>query len=156
MAEVESKTYELAYHLNPDLEEADIQAQAKELSDTITQDGGSIITSTNPKRIHLSYPLKGKQYANFGVMKFTAPAETIEKLNAQMKLQNQVMRYLLIKVAHDGKDLRTLGEHRAYPRSKVLKTHEAGAADKDKPAKPIDEEAKKEMESEIEKVIEGL
>ncbi len=156
MAEVESKTYELAYHLNPDLEEAAVEVQSKELSDMVTQDGGSIVTSTMPKRIHLSYPVKGKQYANFGVMNFTAPAETIEKLNSQMKLQNNVMRYLLTKVAHDGKDLRTLGEHRAYPRTKVLKTHEPGATEKEKPAKPLDEAAGKEMESEIEKVIEGL
>jgi ribosomal protein S6 len=155
MSENESKTYELAYHLSPDLEEADIQAQAKELADKVIEDGGSIVTSTVPKRIHLSYPINNKQYANFGVMTFTAPAETIEKLNAQMKLQNNIMRYLLTKVPHDGKELRTLGEHRAYPRAKIAKTHEAGVTDKEK-AKPIDEAAKKEMESEIEKVIEGL
>ena len=129
----DSKTYELAYHLNPDLEEAKVRTHVQELNELVTKSGGSVLTAREPRRIHLSYPVKNKGYAYFGVTDFAAPAETIEKINAQMKLQNGLLRYLLL-VKPDIKDLRILGEHRARPR--LVKTHEPGITETKKaPAK---------------------
>jgi len=155
--EIESKTYELAYHLTPDMEEADVKAHAQELSDLISQNGGSVVTSNQPRQIHLSYPVKGKQYAHFGLINFTAPSETIEKLNAQMKLQNGVLRFLLLKEPREGKELRILGKHWSRPtmKEKLLET----TAQEKAPVAQKPEEKKAEgevMEKEIEKVIEGL
>lgn len=149
------KTYELAYHLVPDLEEAGVKAHAQELNDLITQNGGSVLTSREPKKIHLSYPVKNKNYAYFGLMDFSAMPDTIEKLNAQMKLQNGLLRYLLLtKPTH--KELRILGVYRARPR--VIRTHEqATAADTmKKPHKEKTKEETEQLEKDIEKVIEGL
>lgn len=155
--EIEPKSYELAYHLNPDLEEAGLGNHVKELSELITQNSGSLLTSREPKRIHLSYPIHRKQYAYFGVFDFTASPETIEKVNAQMKLQNNVLRYLLVKKYPDGKEVRTLGEYRVprpkvkIPESVISKKKLTGREEKSKePVKP------EEIEKEIEKVIEGL
>ena len=91
--EIESKIYELAYHLIPELEEADVKARAQEISNLITQNSGSVIISKEPRRSHLSYPIRKKQYSYFGTLEFTAPAEAIEKINTQMKLQNDVLRF---------------------------------------------------------------
>lgn len=150
----DTKNYELAYHINSDLDEAAVKARVQELADLITQNGGSILTSREPRKSHLSYPIKNKNYAYFGIMDFAALPETIEGVNAHMKLQNSVLRYLLL-AKPDGKDLRILGQHRSRPRT--IKTHKPTTTESSKkPAKEKTKEETKQLEQEIEKVIEGL
>lgn len=154
--QVEAKTYELAYHLSPDLDEAGVKVRMQELIDLVAQAGGMVINSKTPQHTHLSYMIKNKQYANFGLIDFSAPADTLEKINAQMKLQGNILRYLLIKKpGSDGKELRTLGQYRAKPR--LIKTHETTAQEALKKApKEKTKEEKEQFEQEIEKVIENL
>jgi small subunit ribosomal protein S6 len=157
--ETELKTYELAYHLTPELEEADVKARAQELVNLITQNNGSVLISKEPKRSHLSYPIRHKQYSHFGVLEFTAPAEAVEKINAQIKLQNDVLRFLLLK--KDTGALRTLGEPRA---GRTRMRAQEPAMTKNRPSAPAAEQETKEegkikteeIEKEIEEVIKGL
>ncbi len=158
--EIESKIYELAYHLIPELEEADVKVRTQELVDLITQNNGSVLISKEPRRSHLSYPIRHKQYSYLGVLEFTAPAEAVEKINAQIKLQNDVLRFLLLKKPGNGA-LRTLGEPRAERMR--ARTQEPTMA-KIKPRAPASEEETRteskikteEIEKEIEEVIKGL
>jgi len=158
--EIESKVYELAYHLIPELEEANVRAHAQEIVNLITQNNGSVLTSKEPKRSHLSYPIRHKQYSYLGVLEFTAPAEAVEKINAQIKLQNDVLRFLLLKKPGNGA-LRTLGEPRAERMR--MRTQEPAMA-KIKPSAPVVEQKTEaeekikteEIEKEIEEVIKGL
>ena len=157
--ETELKVYELAYHLVPELEEADIKARAQELANLITQTNGSVLISREPKRSHLSYPIRHKQYSYFGVLEFKAPAEAVEKINAQIKLQNDILRFLLLK--KDTGALRTLGE----PRAERMRTRaKEPIMAKIRPSVlPSEQETKvegkiktEEIEKEIEEVIKGL
>ena len=153
-AELSAKNYELAYHINPDLEEAEVKVRMQELNNLLAQNGGSVTASREPRKIHLSYPVKNKNYAYFGLIDFSALPDAIEKVNTQMKLQGGILRYLLLSKP-DKKELRILGQHRARPR--MIKTHEPAAADTaQKAPKEKTEEETKQLEQEIEKVIEGL
>ncbi len=159
--EIESKTYELAYHLTPELEEADVKARAQELVNLITQNNGSVLISKEPKHSHLSYPIRHKQYSHFGVLEFKAPAEAVEKINAQIKLQNDVLRFLLLK--KDTGALRTLGEPRAERMRARTRAQEPATAKIRPPAPASEKETKaeskkktEEIEKEIEEVIKGL
>ncbi len=151
-AEIINKTYELAYHLNPDVEEAEVGRHTQELQSLITQNSGSILASKEPKQKHLSYPLKQKHYAYFGTFDFSVSPENISKINSEIKLQNNILRYLLIQKSD--KDLRTLGSVRI--RSKI-KTHQPvsreGLEQVNKGTENIKPE---EMEKEIEEVLEKL
>lgn len=149
---MESKTYELAYHLDPDLEEAGVKVHVQDIDNVIVQNGGSILISKNPRKSHLSYTIKNKHYAYFGLIDFTAMPEVIEKINAQMKLQNNLLRYLLL-AKPDIKELRILGQHRSRPR---IKTHEAVVTAETAKQKPKTKEETEQLEKDIEKVIEGL
>ena len=157
--EIEPKVYELAYHLIPELEEADVKARAQELVNLITQNNGSVLISKEPKRSHLSYPIRHKQYSYLGVLEFKAPAEAVEKINAQIKLQNDVLRFLLLK--KDTGALRTLGEPRA---GRMRMRAQEPAMTKIRPSAPAAEQETKEedkakteeIEKEIEEVIKGL
>lgn len=151
--DITAKNYELAYHLNPDIEESELGAHVQELQNIITQNSGSILVSKDPKRKHLSYPIKHKHYSHFGIFDFSATPETLEKLNAQLKLQNDILRYILLKKEIEDKDLRILGVER-HPR---IKTHEPTALSREEMERAGKEEVKpEEMEKEIEEVLEKI
>ncbi len=159
-SKAESKIYELGYHLIPELEEVDVKTQAQELSNLITQNEGSILSSKEPRHTHLSYPIRRKQYGYFGTFDFTASPDTIEKINAQMKLQSGVLRFLLTKKTHSGKDMRVLGEHRAErmkvrPQESSIRKRAATALP-EREEKAREEIKTEEIEKEIEEVIKGL
>ncbi|MEK7151263.1 MAG: 30S ribosomal protein S6 [Patescibacteria group bacterium] len=145
-----NKNYELAYHINPDLEEAEVKMRAQELNELISKSGGSILISRDPRKSHLSYPIKNNNYAYFGTMDFSISPESIEKINSQMKLLGDVLRYLLLSKP-TAKELRILGQHRSKPK---IKTHESIVTVE--PQKPKTMEETKQLEEELEKVIEGL
>lgn len=151
-----NQTYELAYHLNPDIEESEVLAHVQEIQNLITQSSGSVLVSREPKHKHLSYPIKQKHYSYFGVLDFSAVPETIEKLNSQMKLQSHILRYLLLKKEYGDKELRILGVSRPRPR---IKTHEPLALSREeleRAGKPKEEIKPEEMEKEIEEVLEKI
>lgn len=160
VSEAESKTYELGYHLTPELEEADIKTRVQELTDLITREEGSILSSKEPKHTHLSYPIGRKQYSYFGTFDFKAPSDAIERINAQMKLQDGILRFLLTKKLHAGEGQRVLGEHRAKQTRDRFRelplergTAPAPTEQEEKTRKEIKTE---EIEKEIEEVIKGL
>ena len=146
-AESTHRAYELAYHITPDLEEAAVTSRAKELEIIVTQNGGSLGMIREPKKIHLSYPLAHKHYAYFGVVDFTATTDAIESLNAQLKLQEGIIRFLIVKKP-EVKELRTLGDHRARSARRVAPTHKAAAPTEIKP-----KQEEKKIEAELEDVL---
>ena len=142
--------YELAFHIIPDLEEAAVTARAQDIESLITQTGGSVVASRAPKKIHLSYPISHQHYAFFGVVDFNAETEMITGLNAQLKLQDGVLRFLIIKKT-DGKELRTLGDPRIRrTRTHVAPTHQPSTNT------GIKKEAAPTEEKQIEKELEGV
>lgn len=151
------RPYELAYHLMADIEESAALARMHELEKLITSQGGNIIASREPKKIHLSYPLSHKHYAFFGVMDFRGMPELIEELNQQMKLQEGILRYMIVKKPEEGKELRTLGDQRSKKAQvRVAPTHVKvpgeGTTGK-KEAAPV---AEKQIEKELSDVLEKI
>ena len=147
--------YELAFHITPDLEEAAMGTRTQDIESLITQNGGSITAVRIPKKIHLSYPITHKHYAFFGVVDFQSEAEALESLNAQLKLQEGVLRFLIVKkpAGKAGKELRTLGDPRIRrTRTHVAPTHTANMEQR-KEQVPGDE---KKIEKELEGVLEKL
>jgi len=149
--------YELVYHLTPDLEETGTRARAQEISDLITRGGGVIILSQEPKYSRLSYPIRHKRHSYLGVFEFSGPPNLTERLSLQIKLQNDILRFLLIK--KPDKILRTLGEPRPtrtrqrVREAEMPKAKITPAESREKPTREIKTE---ELEKEIEEVIKGL
>ena len=139
--------YELAYHLNSDIEETTVLARSAELAKLLTASGAVVLSDHEAKHKHLSYPIQHKHYAYFGSFELTASPEALEKINAQLKLQPQVLRYLLLRQDLEKKALRSLGGERPRPK---LKTHEPTT-----PA-PLIEVKPEQMEKEIEDVLEKI
>ena len=154
----ESRTYELAYHITPDLDEAAAQTLARELESLIVKNGGeSVMASREPKKIHLSYPLMHKYYAHFGVINFNAPTESLVNINAQMRLEKNILRFLVISKQTGKKETRTLGDQRnRRARINVAPTHKKIVGEGITPTKQVTPGEEKEIEKELEDVLEKI
>lgn len=142
--------YELAFHLLPDIEGDEVTAKTKEVEDIIIQNGGSILRSQEAKRKHLSYPIRQKHYASFGFFDFTAPTDAIEKINSQMKLQGDVLRYVVIKKGEHERILRSVAPTKKRITVKTQDTETLTKKTEGKTAEP------EQMEKQLEEVIEKL
>ncbi len=148
MLELEPKinNYELALHFLPELEEEESAKKFEEIKESVTKLGGAISGSHEPKKQHLSYLINHKKYSFFGVLNFKSPTEAIAQLESQLKLNDSVLRFLVLKVKENAKYLKSLKE--SSPRTKI-KTYTPPKPD-DKPKEEIKPEV---MEKQIEDVI---
>ena len=69
----------------PEFDEKELPGKVAEIEKIITQNDGGVLKSQEPRKKHLSYPIKGKHYGNFGVIEFEVAPENLEKINNQMK-----------------------------------------------------------------------
>ena len=137
--------YELAFHLNPDLEEAQAQQLAKNIENHITSAGGVVSFKKEPEKVHLSYPIKHKKQSYFGYIHFTLEvAENLAGIDEQVRHNNDILRYLVVKVpAESGKV-----KFRFKPSKPKVVT--------EKPAEKPTPEQSKEIDKELEGILENL
>lgn len=93
--------YELTYIINPALSETNIAAQTDKVASFINELGGEIkkdstpVLNTGQKR-KLSYPIKKEKEGYFISLDFLLSSDKLEKLNHQLKLEKDILRYLII------------------------------------------------------------
>lgn len=151
MFEIETKieSYELGFHLLPEIEEGQLAGKTQEIEGVITKLGGAVINSRQPKKQHLSYPIDHQKYSYFGVINFKLPAGVSDQLRDTLKLDEAVLRSLILKVKENQKVLRSLKDSSSRVRTR---THIPVKPD----AKPKEEIKPEVMEKQIEEAIEGL
>jgi len=91
--------YEVTYILKPSLEEADIEARVATLAGVLTNNGGEIVGEIEKlgKR-RLAYEINDTREGFYVVMKFKSDAAQAKELERQMRLSDDVMRALLIRL----------------------------------------------------------
>lgn len=143
--------YELAFHLNPNLEEAKVREIKENTEKIITSNGGVISYSKEPEKIRLSYEIKHHGNTYFGYVQFNlSDAAGLEELNEQLKLNPEVLRYLIIKLPSDLqkkqsmlKQVRMRERQEKRAQTKVVTPGES-------------KKESKELDKKLEEIIEGL
>lgn len=137
--------YELAFHLNPDLEESQVQQFSQNMENYITSAGGVISFKKEPDKVRFSYPIKHKNYGYFGYYHFNlGSTESLSRIDEQVKLNNDIVRFLIVKVPADTGKVRFSFK----PPKPKIKT--------EKPAEKQTPEASKELEKQLEGILENL
>ncbi len=142
------ENYELGFHLLPELEEQDARAKAQEMETIISQLGGTVLISREPRKQRLSYPLKHKHSSLFGIISFKLPTEILDQLTSQLKLNDSIIRFLVLKTKENQKVFRGVRE----TTGRKIRTHTPAAAEQ----KPKEEIKPEVMEKQIEEVIGNL
>lgn len=96
--------YELTYILNPVLDEEKFSEIVDFVNNLITENGGEVVEVDEWGVKKLAYDIENKGTGYYVNMYFNAPATAIEPVERNMRIHDDIMRYLTLK--YDAKMMR--------------------------------------------------
>lgn len=91
--------YEVTYILRPSLEEADVDTRVAALADSLKTGGGEIVGEVEKMgKRRLAYEINDVREGYYVVMKFKSDAPQAKEFERQLRLNEDVMRHLLLKL----------------------------------------------------------
>ncbi|WP_103669629.1 30S ribosomal protein S6 [Pseudanabaena sp. BC1403] len=92
------RLYETMYILRPDLPDQEADAAIAKYQDFLVQQESEDITIQHRGRRRLAYDIKGHREGIYIQVNYTATPKTIESLERSMRLADDVIRYMTIKL----------------------------------------------------------
>jgi small subunit ribosomal protein S6 len=90
--------YEITYILRPALEEADVEARTEQIAEIVRGQGGEVIAVERLGRKRLAYEIADLREGTYVVMRFRSSGEASKELERQLKLHEDVLRALVIRL----------------------------------------------------------
>lgn len=90
------RLYEVVYILNPALDEASVTAKLEKFHALATSQGGEVQAVDHWGNRQLAYPVKKQSSGYYAVAQFTAAADALPEFERLLKLDDEVLRYLLV------------------------------------------------------------
>jgi small subunit ribosomal protein S6 len=84
--------------LKQELSTTDLETELKNHTDTIAELSGSIKYNESWGLRNLAYPINNNKKAFYEFMNIEIPGENIKKLNSKLNLNENIIRYLSVKV----------------------------------------------------------
>jgi len=91
------RKYELLYIVRPDLEAEAVDELMNGIRSYIEQEGGKVLWMSNLRKRRLAYPVKKHKEGIYVQMNFEAPPELPRKLERNLELNDNVIRYLTVR-----------------------------------------------------------
>ena len=88
--------------LKQELSSADLEAELKNHNDTISELNGTIKYNESWGLRNLAYPINNSKKAFYEFMNIEIPGENIKSLNSKLNLNENIIRYLSVKVSKFG------------------------------------------------------
>ncbi len=98
---MKSSTYESAVIINAALDDDQIESIITRIKETIVSNGGEIKNIDNWGRKRLAYMVKKSKIGYYAIFRFSASSNIISKLERFYQLDEQILRYLTIKLDND-------------------------------------------------------
>ncbi|MCE1245806.1 MAG: 30S ribosomal protein S6 [Firmicutes bacterium] len=90
--------YETTYILNPSLEEEQLTRLQEKYTEYVTKNGGEIINVENWGKRKLAYEVNGNTEGVYIVMKFSSKTQVAEELRRDMRLSDDVVKAMVIRL----------------------------------------------------------
>ena len=84
--------------LKQDLSSADLESVIKGHEEVISEFNGSIISKESWGLRNLAYPIKNNKKAFYELMNIDVPNKNIKKINEKLNLNENIIRYITVKV----------------------------------------------------------
>ena len=94
--------FEHVIMIKQDLSSSDVSSELKKYEDTISELDGSVIYKESWGLRNLAYPIKENKKAFYEYMNVDMPQGNIKSLNSKLNLNENIIRYLSIKVKEFG------------------------------------------------------
>ena len=151
---VAARVYEVGYHIVPSKKEDELDGVVGAIRSMIEKAGGSFIAEGAPSLTKLSYIISLKEGGKrmdydrgyFGWIKFEAPVAAAAELEAALKINHDIMRYVLFQTVRE--------ETRA--RFKTQTMREVKRSDVLRAAPRAEETSAPVSEADLEKAIEDI
>lgn len=91
--------YEALFMVRPDMAENDSKTLLQHITDAVTKNGGEII-SAGPwaERRKLYFPIKKFREAVYYLVEFTMDSTVVNKIKAQYRLNEDILRSMIIRL----------------------------------------------------------
>ena len=96
--EREQSTYETTFIVNATLEDTQVDVIVEKVKELITKNGGQILAAEKWGRKRLTYTIRKKNNGFYMFFEFKAPGDAIAKLERHYQLDEQILRYLTVKL----------------------------------------------------------
>ena len=114
----EKRVYEVVFIVDPDTGEEDLTRLTETLHHIVTDQGGTVTKSENMGRRQLAYRIGRKTDGVFMLFEIEGTGKEIAELERRMRVMDQVMRYLTVRVDEDRRRAEKLKAKRARKASK--------------------------------------
>lgn len=125
--------YELLYIVHPDLESS-IDKVTGKIKTSIEKRGGTINYEENWGKRKLAYEIKKNDVGIYVLWFFTAPKKSIAKIEKEIRLTEEIIRYLILTIEEPKKS--------SKPRIKTEPKKETETSKKEKPETKESEKAR--------------
>ncbi|WOI52478.1 30S ribosomal protein S6 [Parvularcula sp. LCG005] len=94
--------YEHVYVARQDVSPAQVEALSDELTSIIKEHGGSIVKTEYWGLRNLQYKIAKNRKGHYSLMHLDAPAEAINEMERQMRIKEDILRFMTLRVEeHD-------------------------------------------------------
>lgn len=121
--------YEMTYILNPVLDEEKFSEVVDFVNNLVTKNGGEIVEVDEWGVKSLAYDIENKGTGYYVNMYFNAPADLIEVVERNMRIHDDIMRYLTLK--YDAKMMRHYELRKNGEQPTIFEEEEENSNDED-------------------------
>jgi small subunit ribosomal protein S6 len=141
------RVYEVLFIINPNTEEADVDALVNQLSDVATNQGAQVAKIDRMGRRRLAYPIQKFKEGIYVVLTLEGTGAEIAELERRMRVSDAIIRYLTVRIDEDLKRAEKFRSRRAA-RMAASSGGRAGRSRQAEPVLPIGDEEAEEGEEE--------
>ena len=124
---MKNNVYESAVIINAALDDEQIESIISRIKETIVNNGGEIREVENWGRKRLAYMVKKSKIGYYVIYRFNSPSNIISKLERSYSLDEQILRYLTIKLDSDAVEY--LEKNKAIPISEEIENPSASTVE---------------------------
>lgn len=97
----EKRTYEVMFIVDPDVGDTDVTRLGENLQQIVRDQGGEITRNENLGRRQLAYPINRKNDGIYMLFEIDGTGREIAELERRMRVNDQVIRYITVRVDED-------------------------------------------------------
>ncbi len=90
--------YEVTYILRPSFEESEVEERANAIAEIVKNQGGEVTGIERLGKKRLAYEIKDAREGNYVVMQFKSEAAASKELDRQLRLHEDVLRALIVRL----------------------------------------------------------
>jgi len=92
------RNYELSIIVSPEVEEEALEGTVEQIKQFVVAGGGQVANTDIWGRRRLAYPIRKHVEGYYAVLKAQIPQEALPELERNLKLSENVIRYMLVRL----------------------------------------------------------